>query len=362
MSAQPTLLKVLLRQRHWQPYSTFRSEYDKAASRLDPDLVGTWPSRAQFNRWLSGQLKGTPYPGHCRVLQEMFPGWSAAQLFQPADPALTDPVPQMEPGPLEPERLSGLITAGLKVPDATHIGWTPAAAPMSPATDPFSAKDASDVSHRLSKRLVSLSRTLRLPASEVQQLAALAGNVIDLDLQIELAISKDGSALVTYRHELFNMTARPFTRLARELWFVYMTGPLDIRPVAESRHSVVIERAATTPNLAKFACRISPALQPGDSAVVAYTCHGGKFVDEWYWREAIRRHTRYATVVMRRLGGGEVVDCSATVEEPDGSQRSGGEGLMCDYDHDDLVITLTSDYLNPNQIVTMRWDVRDESP
>ncbi len=363
MSAQPTLLKLLLRQRHWQPYGTFRTEYDKAAKRVDPDLVGSWPSRAQFNRWLSGQLKGTPYPGHCRVLEDMFPGWSAAQLFQPAGAAQSAPGPyaaQTEPGAPEPELLSSLITAGLNAPDATHIGWMPVASPM-PPTEPPSAEEVSEVNRRLSKRLVFLSRTLRLSVRDVRQLAALAGNVIDLDLRIELAIAKDGATAVTYRHELFNLTDRPFTRLAREMWFVYTTGPLDIKPIKEGKHDVEIERAATTPNLAKFACRMSPALQPGDSAIVAYTCHGGRFVDEWYWREAIRRHTRYATIVMRRAGSGKVVDCSATVEEPDGSERSGGEGLMWDYDHDDLVITLTSDYLNPNQIVTMRWDVRDES-
>ena len=31
---------------------------------------------------------GSPLPDHCRVLEEMFPGWSAAQLFQPSTPEL----------------------------------------------------------------------------------------------------------------------------------------------------------------------------------------------------------------------------------------------------------------------------------
>lgn len=40
------------------------------------------PSRAQYHRWLSGQLKGgIPYPDACRVLETMFPPWKAEDLF-----------------------------------------------------------------------------------------------------------------------------------------------------------------------------------------------------------------------------------------------------------------------------------------
>jgi hypothetical protein len=88
MSEQPILLKVLLGQRHWQNYSTFCAEYDKAARRVDDALEQTFPSRAQLHRWLSGSLRGLPYSGHCRVLEEMLPGWSAEQLFLPATPEL----------------------------------------------------------------------------------------------------------------------------------------------------------------------------------------------------------------------------------------------------------------------------------
>jgi hypothetical protein len=80
MTDEPVALKALLRQRHWK-YATFCSEYDKAAKTLDPSLTGTWPSRAQFQRWLAGDLRGLPYPDACRVLEAMFPGWSIQQLF-----------------------------------------------------------------------------------------------------------------------------------------------------------------------------------------------------------------------------------------------------------------------------------------
>ncbi len=110
MPERPLLLKLLLRERHWQNYATFCAEYDKAAARIDPDLAGSFPSRAQLHRWLTGSLRGLPYPDHCRVLEEMFPGWTAEQLFQPASPELLYarrqiPGPRPDAGTTGPARL-----------------------------------------------------------------------------------------------------------------------------------------------------------------------------------------------------------------------------------------------------------------
>src|SRR4051794_7804711 len=85
MTNPPVRLKALLRERHWQTYRTFNAEYDKAARKVDPVLVGKGPSRAQLHRWTSGEVKGLPYPDHCRVLEKMFLGWTAEQLFQHVD-------------------------------------------------------------------------------------------------------------------------------------------------------------------------------------------------------------------------------------------------------------------------------------
>ena len=84
MSEQPVMLKILLRGKHWQNYTTFCAEYDKAARRIDPDLAGRYPSRAQLHRWINGAVRSLPYADHCRVLEEMLPGWTAEQLFQPS--------------------------------------------------------------------------------------------------------------------------------------------------------------------------------------------------------------------------------------------------------------------------------------
>ncbi|HET8662575.1 MAG TPA: DUF5919 domain-containing protein [Micromonosporaceae bacterium] len=83
MTKQPVRLKALLQSRHWQTFGTFCREYDKAAMRVDKQLVGTAPSRPQFHRWLSGTLTRLPHSHHCQVLEEMLPGWTAHELFAP---------------------------------------------------------------------------------------------------------------------------------------------------------------------------------------------------------------------------------------------------------------------------------------
>ncbi|MGH3912544.1 MAG: hypothetical protein ACRDTC_03915 [Pseudonocardiaceae bacterium] len=87
---EQTLLKVLLRARHWQKHSTFAREWDKIAKGIDPILVGTWPRHAQFYRWLRGELRELPYPDACRVLESMFPNYSVKSLFEPCPPDKVD--------------------------------------------------------------------------------------------------------------------------------------------------------------------------------------------------------------------------------------------------------------------------------
>ncbi|MGH3931931.1 MAG: hypothetical protein ACRDTF_18375 [Pseudonocardiaceae bacterium] len=83
MAEGPTLLKLLLTQRHMQPYPAFCREYEKIARRIDPALAATAPGREQYQRWLSGRVKTKPHPDHCRVLERMFPGRTVMELFSP---------------------------------------------------------------------------------------------------------------------------------------------------------------------------------------------------------------------------------------------------------------------------------------
>ena len=72
LNAKPIVLKALLQQRHLQTHRAFCREYDRVAAVIDPTLRGSWPSKAQFYRWLSGDLVGLPYTDHCRILEGMF--------------------------------------------------------------------------------------------------------------------------------------------------------------------------------------------------------------------------------------------------------------------------------------------------
>jgi Domain of unknown function (DUF5919) len=86
------LLRQLAFERHLQTHPAFVREYDKVAAALDRGLVGSGPSRAQLHRWLSGRLVGLPYADHCRVLEAMFPGWTAKELFGSLDTATQEQV------------------------------------------------------------------------------------------------------------------------------------------------------------------------------------------------------------------------------------------------------------------------------
>jgi hypothetical protein len=83
MDGNPTLLAVLLEDRGLHRYASFCAAYQKAARALDLGLGVSAPSRAQFHRWVSGELRSIPYTEHCRVLEHLLAGYSARQLLQP---------------------------------------------------------------------------------------------------------------------------------------------------------------------------------------------------------------------------------------------------------------------------------------
>jgi hypothetical protein len=126
----PTLLSALVKRRHLK-YESFRDEYRKTAIDVAPHDRA--PSRAQYYRWLSGQLKGgTPYPDACRVLEAMFPPWTAADLFGPysADRHITGDAPAAVSGLLLDSAPGSFPASALAGPWVTcyqfmHHGETP---------------------------------------------------------------------------------------------------------------------------------------------------------------------------------------------------------------------------------------------
>lgn len=320
----PARLRLLLQERHWQTYRTFQREYDKAARSVDPALVGTWPSRAQLGRWMAGELKGLPYPDHCRVLEEMFPQWTAEQLFEAFEDDGPGRRPTRKPG--NPSNTDGTV----------------------------------DDRRQLVQLLLRLKQVRRLGDQETQQLEGLIGHVIELSGTLEMDIGVEGDAHLSYHFDLLNLTNEPLTRVIRELWFEVTSGPISIEPAPDSERRVTIQRIHDTPSLAKFAYQISPPLLPGECTRVGYSCDGGRFGERHYWRQAMPRHTRRHTLRIRQ-NGVRLVTCSATEEHPDGSERSVNDSLSWDYEGDGIVMTVTRNHLRPGQSVTLRWEVNRES-
>jgi len=175
-------------------------------------------------------------------------------------------------------------------------------------------------------------------------------------MAISIDIAADGAAHLTYTHELVNVGSLPITRLARELWFKHTDGILDIQPQSSPAHNVIIQRIHDIAGMSKFACQIFPALQPGESATIGYTCDQGRFVDELYWRQSITRPTDAFSLTVRHAGIRRLIGCNAIEERADGMEMSALDGLSWRTDADQVVIDLTRTHLTAGQAVTLRWD------
>ena len=197
MTEPPVRLKVLLREKHWQTYRTFCTQYDRAARTVDPELVGGWPSRAQLHRWLSGEVKGLPYPDHCRVLEKMFPGWTAEQLFERFPPETSDRPAQApaQPGSTRVGELLGIIEDRLDTPASRESSW--GAVQRVPATAGAGLRSVSDVlrDHALGG-VSEHARELGQRLLELQQLRRL-GDVA----RVEPARSKEVTCVVERHHD-----------------------------------------------------------------------------------------------------------------------------------------------------------------
>lgn len=89
-----TLLKALLQKRHLQEHKAFCRAYDRIAKQVDLTLIGKYPAKATFYRWLGGDVRKLPHPNHCRILEQMFPGVSVEQMLKPWDPHV--PLPELQ--------------------------------------------------------------------------------------------------------------------------------------------------------------------------------------------------------------------------------------------------------------------------
>ena len=93
MPGEPTLLRVLITERHWQKFETFEAQFLRAARELaaeagEPDIAKVTVSPRQFERWYAGKVKTVPYPDSCRVLERLF-GYPVRRLLAPSPHSTT---------------------------------------------------------------------------------------------------------------------------------------------------------------------------------------------------------------------------------------------------------------------------------
>lgn len=76
-AGEPTALRVLVTERRWRTYETFKKQFEDTAKALaaetrDQRLADLTVSRTQYERWLRGGLTTRPYAGASAVLERMF--------------------------------------------------------------------------------------------------------------------------------------------------------------------------------------------------------------------------------------------------------------------------------------------------
>jgi hypothetical protein len=294
----------------------------------------------------------------------MFRGWTAEQLLQVAEPPEGGATPQPKTAELVEALRQGLAgpepQATWSVPLRSHAAGGAHVSTLPPRLSEAMHTVDGDVAHDLGRKLVALQKTLRLSDEETRLLANLSGHVVELSLAIAITIAPDGGSVVTYRHELLNLITTPLRRLPRQLWFLRTSGALAIWATPLDDHKVMIQRTYDAPGKSRFACQFSPAVEPGDTVRFEYSCTGGCFLDELFWRQAILRPTRHFTIDVRHQQA-SLLRCSAIEEMPDGSEVFATDDILWDYDGADVTMTLTRDYLHPNQALTLRWEI-DRGP
>ncbi|MEV7035734.1 DNA-binding protein [Streptomyces sp. NPDC093272] len=90
MSTEPRTLLAWLGRRDKVTYRRFAQDFAKHGARIFGNgSASPTCGETQFRRWTGGQLQGLPVPEACQILEAMWPGYTAEQLFGP--PPKTDP-------------------------------------------------------------------------------------------------------------------------------------------------------------------------------------------------------------------------------------------------------------------------------
>jgi hypothetical protein len=178
---------------------------------------------------------------------------------------------------------------------------------------------------------------------------------------VAIAIERNGDAVVTYTHEIINLSPRPLRRIPRQIWFEHTNEPrLTITPIVIDGRRFMIQRTHDTAQLSKFACQFSPAIEPGGFVRFGYSCLGGRFLEDYYWRQDVTRPTRHVTITVHHRRS-TLLRCSAIEQLQDGSETFATDEILWDQEGPDVAITVTRDYLASGQALTLRWETDHDS-
>ena len=128
MEEQEIAFKALIRQRHMS-YEAFCREWDRVAKSVDDVLTGHYPGRAQYYRWLRGELANKrPYPDACRMLEAMFPGWTVERLFSPYTGEISQPADPLSSAEMasigeDQEKLTGIPSHTIDLSGQWWASW-----------------------------------------------------------------------------------------------------------------------------------------------------------------------------------------------------------------------------------------------
>lgn len=366
---EPTLLKALLKVRHWQKRDTFAQQWDNIAKTINAKLVGSCPEHAQFYRWLRGNIRTMPHPDACRILEAMFPSWTVRQLFQPVQAKRSDLLQFSATTKPSDSSIFETLIQRIRDPGCDEGIWTKNRdARLQIATQPglclipddrrsLSRSELNSFEKQVGKKLILLAQHLRMSTAELESIAQLTHHVLELETAITIDVAVGGQAVVEYDRLILNLMDHPISRLSWDIWFKNTYANVNVTPGASNSRNTRIAVMHDTANLAKFASLISPPVEPGDTARVSYVCRGGSFTDSLYWRQNIPRHTRHFTLTIRHCSPDRLVGCAAIEEFPDGSERSAMECLIWDTSDEVHLLRLTRDYLKPGQAMTLRWEI-----
>ncbi len=244
MPGEPTLLRVLITERHWQKFETFEAQFRRAARELagqtgEPGIATVTVSPRQFERWYAGKVKTVPYPDSCRVLEYLF-GSPVRRLLAPSRQVPAPAVPAAEQhtpaGPVariydpEPAAMQPNVSwaPGQETVPGDQPGWFGADAPLSDSERMIA------MAARRAMKFGAAADASNVGSESLDQLRAETGRLAVAYLQQPLSqILGDIVSLQDHTFTLLEGRQRP--REARDL---YVIGGLASGMLAKASHDL----------------------------------------------------------------------------------------------------------------------------